>query len=882
MDDSDNHLCVDLTKSLFDLLPLGIIVSDETGRVIKSNRAAQVMLGFSLPNQGGQALMIPVSSLVWADGTTLRPSDYPCARAMRDHCEVVEAQLGRIGPDGELTWLQVTATPLAGVGLVTTYHDVSLGRQAEEDLRHHLEQLDAFFETNLDLLAILNCEGCAVRLNPAWQILLGYDSDRLDGARILDLVHPGDTEATLGALARIRGPKEVVGFVNRIRHESGNYRFLEWRVTARGDLIYATARDITDQRLAEADLRESEARFRAIFEQAAVGVAEIDGSTGKFLRVNQRFCDIIGYSGEEIGGRLFEDITHPEDVPSGWQGMDKFQSGEVNEISGERRYVHKDGRIIWASFQVRHIGDGGKAGHHDVVVIEDITERKDTDEVLRRSLADMMEANQRLSFQVTRMPLAYIVWDFDFRVVEWNLSAERIFGWSAQEAIGQHAFDLIVPLDQRPLVTSLWNGLMEGGEVGVHSTHDNCTRDGRRIACEWFNAPLIDQRGRVVGRLSMVQDVTERQRLEEKVLQSQKVASLGSFAGGLAYDVNAGIQTIMRLAASLRDRPVGAASLASTVESILQACRRGRRVVRGLLDFSHLDHADTKVLDLNELLREQTLLVQRSAPSTVRIEHEFDPRLRPIIGDQGTLAGAFMQLFLNALEAMPDGGVLTVRTRMQGEDEVEIDVDDTGTGMSKEVLAHAMEPFYTTKSERKGAGMGLCAVYGAIRAHQGNVELHSEPGRGTQVHVALPLTPATVAHPSEANPPVPCGLRILLVDDDDLVQTVVRAQLRRLGHVVIIAENGLEAIERLRAGLDVDLLLLDLNMPILDGRKALPRLRELRPHLPVIIETGKLDNETEQLAREYSDVSLLVRPFSLNELKAAIDEHAMRTATKRD
>jgi len=246
------------------------------------------------------------------------------------------------------------------------------------------------------------------------------------------------------------------------------------------------------------------------------------------------------------------------------------------------------------------------------------------------------------------------------------------------------------------------------------------------------------------------------------------------------------------------------------------------------------------------------------------------------------LAGAFMQLFLNALEAMPDGGVLTVRTRMQGEDEVEIDVDDTGTGMSKEVLAHAMEPFYTTKSERKGAGMGLCAVYGAIRAHQGNVELHSEPGRGTQVHVALPLTPATVAHPSEANPPVPCGLRILLVDDDDLVQTVVRAQLRRLGHVVIIAENGLEAIERLRAGLDVDLLLLDLNMPILDGRKALPRLRELRPHLPVIIETGKLDNETEQLAREYSDVSLLVRPFSLNELKAAIDEHAMRTATKRD
>jgi CheY-like chemotaxis protein len=177
--------------------------------------------------------------------------------------------------------------------------------------------------------------------------------------------------------------------------------------------------------------------------------------------------------------------------------------------------------------------------------------------------------------------------------------------------------------------------------------------------------------------------------------------------------------------------------------------------------------------------------------------------------------------------------------------------------------------------------MGLCAVYGAIRAHQGSLELHSEPGRGTQVHVVLPVTPAAVVHLAGADPAAPCGLRILLVDDDDLVQTVVCAQLRRLGHVVTIAENGLQAVEMLQRGLAVDLLLLDLNMPVLDGRKALPRLRELRPHLPVIIETGKLDNETEQLAREYSDVSLLVRPFSLNELKAAIDAYAEALTQKQ-
>jgi PAS domain S-box-containing protein len=319
--------------------------------------------------------------------------------------------LGWPGPEGETIWFQVTATPLPGVGVVTTYHDVTTGRRTEEDLRHHIDQLDAFFDTNLDLLAILNSDGRAVRLNPAWGTLLGYDLEQLDGARVLDFTHPSDMEATLGALARLRTRKEVVGFVSRMRHRKGSYRFLEWRATAGEDLIYATARDITDQRLAEAALRESEARFRAIFEQATVGVAEADAETGRYVRINQRFCDILGYSHDELMATGLDSLTHPKDLPQDLAILKGIQDDGNRAPGREKRCLHKDGHTVWINLQVTALSESNTPTRHIVVVIEDITQRKETDELLHKSLADVIETNQRLNFQITRMPFGYIAWD---------------------------------------------------------------------------------------------------------------------------------------------------------------------------------------------------------------------------------------------------------------------------------------------------------------------------------------------------------------------------------------------------------------------------------------------------------------------------------------
>ncbi len=863
-----------VAASLFELLPLGIVVADTKGEILEANKAAQQLLGLVVSSDRRPQFLD-------CNGSPLPPGEHPSTRAMRDHCVLADEQIGMAGPDDEPVWFQVTATPLAGVGVVTTYQDVTHGRRTEEDLRHHIDQLDAFFDTNLDLLAILNSQGQAVRLNPAWSTLLGYDLEQLDGARVLDFTHPSDMETTLGALARLRTRKEVVGFVSRMRHRKGSYRFLEWRATAGEDLIYATARDITDQRLAEAALRESEMRFRAIFEQATVGVAEADAETGRYVRINQRFCDILGFSQDELMSSGLDSLTHPKDSPHDLAILKGFRDPSMGDAENEKRCLHKDGHTVWINLQVKALSEPDVPSRHIVVVIEDITSRKETDELLHRSLADVIETNQRLNFQITRMPLGYIAWDLELRVTVWNASAERIFGYPASEALGKHVYHLVVPPDARAKTTRFWGAVIDGGDHGGNAILDNCTRDGKRMTCEWFGAPDVDASGRIVGCLSMVHDITERLRVEEKVLHSQRMESLGSFAGGVAHDMNNVLRTIMDLAGATQLSTPDAETLGKRMDKVLQACARGRTLVRGLLDFSRQDLPETSMVDLNDILEEQVRFLDRSIPSTIRVQRELDGNLHPMRGDAFALGGAIMHLLMNALDAMPNGGLLTLRTRMQGEADLQMDVEDTGCGMSREVLEKAMEPFFTTKPRGKGAGLGLPAVYGAVKAHKGSMEIHSEPERGTQVHITLPVSQGEARAqtvPSDKSSGV-LGLRILLVDDDNLVQTAVCAQLRRLGHSVVIANHGQEALDKLQGGLELDLVLLDIDMPVLSGGETLPRLRALRPALPVIIETGNMGPQVEQLARAFADVSVLGRPFSLSELKASLDPWVERFRT---
>ena len=298
-------------------------------------------------------------------------------------------------------------------------------------------------------------------------------------------------------------------------------------------------------------------------------------------------------------------------------------------------------------------------------------------------------------------------------------------------------------------------------------------------------------------------------------------------------------------------------------------------MVRSLLSFARQSRVEERELDLNALLQEQVRLLERTTLSKVRLEMDLEPDLRPIRGDANALTHAFMNLCVNAVDAMPETGTLTLRTRNVDDLSVEVRVEDTGTGMPKEVLERALDPFFTTKEMGKGTGLGLSMVYTTVKAHQGQMEILSEPGRGTTVRLQFPACePAAQSAEGPEGPrsgTPPRTLNVLLVDDDELIQNSMETVLQALGHAVVSTLSGEAALAIIEAGFEPDVVILDMNMPGFGGGGTLPRLRALLPEVPVLLSTGRADQAAVNLAEAHPHVTLLPKPFSFIKLQQCLE-----------
>jgi signal transduction histidine kinase len=379
---------------------------------------------------------------------------------------------------------------------------------------------------------------------------------------------------------------------------------------------------------------------------------------------------------------------------------------------------------------------------------------------------------------------------------------------------------------------------------------------------------------RIRAEEAILQEHAKKEALQVQLQQSQKLEGLGSLAGGVAHDMNNVLGAILGLAsATLETQPPGS-SAHQAFATIIKAAERGGRMVRSLLGFARKGLAEEAELDLNAILREDVTLLERTTLAKVRLELDLDPGLKPMRGDASALNHALMNLCLNAVDAMPGQGTLRLCTRNVDEDWIEVTVEDTGAGMTPEVLERALDPFFTTKPEGKGTGLGLSLVYSTVRAHQGQLDIRSQPGQGTCVRLRFPAcdpAPAGAAEPlpPPAPGPAPRALRVMVVDDDDLIRTSMVAVLEVLGHSPCgEAACGEDALALLEGGLAPDLVIMDMNMPGLGGSGTLPRLRGLSPEVPVLLSTGRADQSALDLVEAYPHVTLLSKPFSMRELEA--------------
>ena len=363
----------------------------------------------------------------------------------------------------------------------------------------------------------------------------------------------------------------------------------------------------------------------------------------------------------------------------------------------------------------------------------------------------------------------------------------------------------------------------------------------------------------------------ENLKLHEQLFQSQKMESLGILAGGVAHDMNNVLGAILGLSSAVQNLQEAESPAWKAFHTITKAATRGGKLVKSLLAFTRSSLAEEKIVNLNEILHEEVQILAHTTLAKVRLTLDLDSELKPIRGDAAALTHAIMNLCVNAVDAMPEQGTLTLRTHTIDSEWIEVVVEDTGSGMSKEVLERAFEPFFTTKGVGKGTGLGLAVVYRTVKAHRGLMEIKSEPNKGTRVGIKFPTCEPGLPPQqriAESRPEAaPLKLSVLLVDDDELIQSAFSRVLELLGHVVTVLSSGEDALAKLETSFQPDVVILDMNMPGFGGIGTLPRLRVLRPTLPVILSTGRLDQTAIDLAGSHSYVTLLAKPFTMSELQ---------------
>ncbi len=456
-----------------------------------------------------------------------------------------------------------------------------------------------------------------------------------------------------------------------------------------------------------------------------------------------------------------------------------------------------------------------------------------------------------------------------------NEAYARTMGYALEELVGMHLGQLEAQEAPEEMEAHIRMVFERGSHrfVSRHRRKDGTLRD---MEVSVQVVPGAEKR-----MVAFMRDITEarraedeRERLRLQLHHAQKLESLGSLAGGVAHDLNNVLGAILSLSSTFRTRFTPPDPMAKALDTITSACTRGRDVVRSLLVFARRELEEERAVDLNVLVTETVQLLSHTTLKRVSLVTDLHPGLPSVLGDGAALSHALINLCVNAVDAMPHGGTLTLSTCRAEDGGLVLGVADTGEGMSPEVLEKAMDPFFTTKPLGKGTGLGLSMVYGTLQAHEGRVTLHSRLGEGTEVRLALPPARTVVPEVRVEAPVEPAGrgLRILLVDDDDLIRQAATTMVEVLDHEVVSSPGGREALALLDGGLEVDLVILDMNMPDLSGAQTLPMILARKPSQRVLVASGYLDEAALALQHAHPTVRFIAKPFTLRELQQVLGE----------
>ena len=661
--------------------------------------------------------------------------------------------------------------------------------------------------------------------------------------------------------------------------------------------ILSIARDITERKQAEEALRESEERFRVIFQQGSIGIAVLD-TEQRFLRVNPSFSRFLGYEEGELAGRALEEVTAPGDVGRSQSHTRALLAGELASLELDKQYRRKDGELVWGyvSAVLFRGEDGSPVG--TVAMIQDVSERKRAEEALRTSRAQLEAAMEVADLVNWELDVETGTFTFNDRFYAlYHTTAELEGGYQMKADVYAQRF---VHPDEQHMVAEEVNKAIESTDPDYRANveHRIVRRDGEIRNIVVRIGVTKDQYDRTIKTHGANQDVTERKRTEEALVQAeeqlrqaQKMEAVGQLAGGIAHDFNNMLAVIIGGASLLLDDVSLDDSQRKLVSAIKDTGDHAADLTRQILAFSRRQVLRPQVLSLNDIVRGVESLLRRTLGEDIDLDFSLAADLASTEVDPARMEQVLMNLAVNARDAMAGGGRLTVET---GNVTLEADyrlthrsvepgcyamlaVSDTGCGMDEATVARVFEPFFTTKEPGKGTGLGLSTVYGIVKQSGGSIWVYSEPGRGSTFKIYLPAAQQVPSLPeqrvAETKENRGGGETIVMVEDEASVRELLVLVLTRAGYRVRAGGSWREILAELEQDVTPDLLVTDVVLPEgVDGATLAQLMRERYPNIPVLFMSGYPRQAMSTTGRLARGVDFLEKPFEPHVLVRRVRE----------
>jgi two-component system cell cycle sensor histidine kinase/response regulator CckA len=657
------------------------------------------------------------------------------------------------------------------------------------------------------------------------------------------------------------------------------------------EIIAGQVAQAAERQSVESALRHSEERFRATFFQRAVGFAQT-GLDGEWLLLNDRFCEILGYTQAELRAKTFLDITHPDDRDAVLEGRRQILAGEITTHSMEKRYVHKNDTIVRVKRHLSLARDQRNLPQYFIVVIEDITENTTAEEALRQSELLHKQICDNIPECIF---LLDVTSDGRFKFKALNPAEEKAVGLISSEVSGRFVEDVLSE-EVSEKVTAHYRRCLEAGSPISYEDELNLAAGSRYFHTNLI--PLRDASGRIHRIAGCCTDLTDIRRTQEEVLARQKLESIGMLAGGIAHDFNNLLGGVLCCAELALTDCADTALAEEQLQRIRTASIRGAEIVRELMIYSGQDEADPlESVDLSRLVSEMLELLKVSISKHTVLKTELEHNLPAVLGRASQIRQIVMNLIINASEAIGDkGGVIKVTTSrapLAGEpgtdtpvnlllaDYLKLEVSDTGGGMTEQVQAKIFDPFFSTKFA--GRGLGLAVVHRVVRDHGGVISFVSAPGDGTNFEVLLPCVIETalpghdaISTDSGKEHRRPAGT-VLIVEDEELLRLAVSKMLRNKGFRVMETEDGSSALELVRAHRDeIDVVLLDMTLPGITSQVVLKETLHMRPDLKVILTSAYSRKTVDDSFPELRIEHFIRKPFRLTELVSLLQDVVSR------